>query len=137
MKSLLSLTLFAAFATAAVADIQSPPMAAQGPGRKFGRGISNILFGITELPCTFVAVNHKEGNSAAFAYGVHLGLARSFYRFGKGWYDVLSAPLPTYKDSYCPPYGLDLVWGHNGYAEFPPELGFETRFSYSREYNGY
>jgi len=137
MKFLLSLTLFAAFATAAVADIQCPPMAAQGPGRKFGRGLSNIIWGITELPYTMVLVNYAEGNSAMSGYGVHLGLARSCYRFGKGWYDVLSAPIPTYKESYRQPYGSDLVWGHQGYAEFPPELGFETRFEYSREYKGY
>jgi len=137
MKSLLTLTLFAAFATAAVADIQSPPACFQGPARKFGRGISNVLYGITELPSTFFDVNATEGNSAAFGYGVHLGLCRSFYRFGKGWYDILSAPLPTYGGTYRQPYPSDLVWGHRGYGEFPPELGFETRFDYSRLYNDY
>ena len=137
MKSLLALSLLAAFATSAVADIQAPPMSEQGPGRKFGRGISNIIYGFTELPYNILQINETEGNSAGFSYGVHRGLARSFYRFGKGWYDVVTAPFPTYKSSYRPPYPSNLVWGHNGYTEFPPELGFETRFNYSRTYQGY
>src|SRR5690606_31564549 len=130
-------TLIAAFATSAVADIQAPPMSQQSAGRKFGRGISNILYGFSELPYNIIYVNETEGNNAGFGYGVHLGLARSFYRFGKGWYDVISPPLPAYKSSSRPPYPSNLVWGHNGYTEFPPELGFETRFNYSRTYQGY
>jgi len=133
MKFLLSLSLVAAFATAAVADIQVPPMADQGPVRKFGRGVSNILYGVTEIPYTMAGINYTQGNSAAFGYGVILGVHRTFYRFGKGWYDVLSAPLPTYKESYRPPFPSNLIWGHNGYSEFPPELGFESRFDYVRE----
>lgn len=137
MKFLLSLTLFASLTVGAFADIQCPPMAQQGPVRKFGRGISNIAFGITELPVTFARINDTEGNSAAFGYGIHLGLSRSFYRIGKGFYDVFSFCLPTYKESYRQPYPSDLVWGVNGYSEFPPELGFDTRYNYSRTYYGY
>ncbi len=137
MKFLLSLTIFAALATGAVADIQAPPMSREGPARKFGRGLSNVLFGFTELPCTMMQVNSQEGNSAAAGYGFHLGLSRTCYRFGKGWYEILSAPFPTYRNSYRSPYYSDLIWGQNGFGEFPPELGFETRFDYSREYNGY
>ena len=54
-----------------------------------------------------------------------------------GVYDVVTHPFPTYKDSYRPPYKLDPPWIHGGYEEFPPELGFETRFNYNRQYNGY
>lgn len=137
MKFLLSISLVVAFAAAALADIQAPPMSDQGPVRKLGRGLSNILYGITELPCSMAIVNNLEGNSAAGGYGVVLGLQRSFYRFGKGWYDFVSFPLPSYNESYRPPYPSNLIWGQHGYAEFPPELGFETRFDYSREYQGY
>lgn len=137
MKFLLSITLFAALAVGAFADIQVPPMAEQGPTRKFGRGVSNILFGFSELPDTIMRINDTQGNSAACGYGVVLGLNRSFYRFGKGWYDVLSFGRPTYKETYRQPYPSDTIWGMIGYAEFPPELGFETRFNYTRTYYGY
>jgi hypothetical protein len=34
--------------------------------------------------------------------------------------------------SYYPPYRSDIPWINSGYSEFPPELGFETRYDYSR-----
>lgn len=132
MKFLLSISLVAAFAAAAIADIQAPPMSDFGPTRKLGRGLSNILFGVTEIPYTMCLINDTEGNSAAFSYGIVKGVHRAAYRFGKGWYDVVTGPVPSYKDSYRPPYRSNLIWGHNGYSEFPPELGFESRYGYVR-----
>lgn len=137
MKFLLTTTLLAAFAVSAVADIQVPPMAEQGPARKFGRGISNIVFGFSEIPSTFMRINDTEGNGAAFGYGVVLGVNRTLFRFGAGLYDVLSFATPTYKESYRPPYASNLIWGNLGYSEFPPEIGFDTRYGYSRVYHDY
>ena len=48
-----------------------------GPTRKLGRGISNLLFGWSELPHEISRVNEKEGNSAAAGYGVVRGVGRA------------------------------------------------------------
>jgi len=140
MKSLLSIffsaSLLAAFATSAIADIQAPPMAQQDPIRKLGRGISNIAWGVTELPNIIAGTNETEGNSAALGFGIVLGTHRSVIRITRGVFDVLTWPVPLYKGSFRPPFHSALIWGHNGYSEFPPELGFETRYNYAREYSG-
>jgi len=133
MKTLLATLFLAVFATAAFADIQEPPLAWDGPVRKLGRGLSNVLLGVSELPYNVAFVNETMGNNAV-PYGVVRGLERTIYRFGQGWYDVVTAPFPTYKGCYSAPYALDIVWGHAGYSEFPPELGFESRYNYSRAY---
>ncbi|HWL54927.1 MAG TPA: exosortase system-associated protein, TIGR04073 family [Chthoniobacteraceae bacterium] len=135
MKSLLSLALVFAFAAAAVADIQAPPMADQGRVRKFGRGISNVAFGVCELPFNMAAINDVDGNNA-LGYGVILGVHRSAVRITRGVFDIITAPGPAYKGSYRPPFPSNLVWGYNGYEEFAPELGFETRYEYARFYRG-
>ena len=130
MKSLLTILLAVAFGAAAYADIQAPPMTDMGPTRKLGRGLSNVLFGITELPCTMDKINCTEGNSAAFGYGVVKGIGRTLFRFGVGWYEIISFPAPCYKSSYRPPYQSNVPWVQGGYEEFPPELGFESRYDY-------
>ena len=136
MKTLLSFLLITAFAGAALADIQEPPAAWNGPARKLGRGLSNILFGISELSIAIAATNDIEGNNA-LPVGITDGLSRTIYRFGAGWYEVMTFPFPTFKETYRMPYEFpESVWGHTGFAEFPPELGFETRYHYCRYYNG-
>ena len=80
------------------------------------------------------AVNYDEGNSAAWSYGIVRGIGRSFARLGYGIYDMVTFPFPTVKGTYRPPYRSDIPWINSGYQEFPPELGFETRYHYVREY---
>jgi len=118
----------------AFADIQAPPASEQGPTRKLGRGLSNVLFGFTELPVAMTEVNSSEGNSAAFSYGLVRGLGRGFARLGYGVYEVLLFPFPTNNGKYTPPYKCEIPWINRGYQEFPPELGWETRYSYTRSY---
>jgi putative exosortase-associated protein (TIGR04073 family) len=134
MKSLPTILIAAAslvvFGTAAYADIQAPPMTEMGPTRKLGRGFSNVLWGITELPCTMIQVNEDEGNSAAFGYGIVKGVGRTLFRFGNGLYEIMTFPAPCYKSSYRPPYHANTPWKLGTYDEFPPELGWETRFDY-------
>lgn len=79
-----------------------------------------------------MAVNYLEGNSAAFSYGVVRGLGRTFARLGYGIYDTVLFPIPTYKGTYAPPYRSNVTWINSGYSEFPPELGFESRYPYVR-----
>ena len=133
MKAAAFLLVAVAIATSAFADIQQPPASDFGPTRKLGRGISNIAFGYTELLDSMAMVNYDEGNSAMFGYGLVRGIGRSFARLGYGIYDVATFPCPTVRGSYRPPYRSDIPWINSGYTEFPPELGFETRFNYVRD----
>jgi putative exosortase-associated protein (TIGR04073 family) len=139
MKKLLCFLLIAGFTGVASADIQDPPANDYGPTRKLGRSIANWfpLTALTEIPDTIATINEREGNSAAMTYGVVKGFGRFFFRFGVGWYEFLTWPIPTYKGSYRPPYRSVTPWLHGGYTEFPPELGFETRYRYSRAYYAY
>ena len=137
MKTSLCILFSALFAIVAYADIQDPPANDFGPTRKLGRGLSNILFGMTELPQTVCDIAERQGNSAQWSYGIVKGAGRVFYRFGAGWFEFLTFPLPTYKNSYRPFYSDNIPWIHGGYTEFPPELGFETRYNYTRYYSTY
>lgn len=130
MKSLLSILLILVFGGAAYADIQSPPMTNMGPTRKLGRGFSNLLYGSSEILYTMDKVNEQEGNSAAFGYGLVRGIGRTFFRFGVGLYEIITFPVPCYKGSYRQPYASNIPWTNGGYQEFPPELGWETRYTY-------
>lgn len=130
MKSLLTFVFAVAFGAIAYADIQAPPMSDMGPTRKLGRGFSNVAFGFSELPATMCEINDKEGNNAAFGYGLVKGLGRSFFRFGTGLYEMATFALPCYKSSYRAPYEAHTPWKLNQYSEFPPELGWESRYDY-------
>jgi putative exosortase-associated protein (TIGR04073 family) len=134
MKAAASLLAAAALAATALADIQQPPGSDYGPTRKLGRGLANVLFGPSELLDSMAAVNYEDGNAAAWSYGLVRGIGRSFARLGYGIYDMVTFPFPTVKGSYRPPYRSDIPWINSGYQEFPPELGFETRYHYVREY---
>lgn len=122
-----------AFTSLAFADIQQPPASDYGPTRKLGRGLGNIAFGPAELIDSIFAVNFDEGNSAAWSYGLVRGIGRSFARLGYGIYEVFTFPFPTVRGSYRPPYRSDIPWINSGYQEFPPELGFETKYDYVRD----
>ena len=123
-----------AFAASAIADIQDPPGNDYGPTRKLGRGIGNFLYASTELPYCVNEINKTEGNSAAASYGIVRGLGRSTARHFTGLFEVLTFPIPVWHNSYRPILPSDVPWIHAGYSEFPPELGFESKHSYCRDY---
>lgn len=133
MKAAVALLAAVAMTATAFADIQQPPASDYGPTRKLGRGLGNILWGSSELLDSMAAVNFDEGNSAAFSYGIVRGLGRTFARLGYGVYEVATFPCPTVRGSYRPPYRSNIPWINSGYTEFPPELGFETRYNYVRD----
>jgi putative exosortase-associated protein (TIGR04073 family) len=137
MKRLLSLALLTALVAPALADIHDPPMNDNGPTRKLGRGLANILFSVTELSVQPTMMNEREGNNAAFTYGVLKGFGRLFQRIGYGVYETLTFPLPTTRSNYRVPYKNAVPWIHGGLEEFPPELGWESRYRYSRTEYGY
>lgn len=134
MKTLLSAALVFGFAISSFADIQDPPSNDYGPTRKLGRGLSNLVFGIAELPVTIAKVNAREGNSAAAGYGVVRGLGRSGMRMGSGLFEFLTFPFSTNHRTYYPLLRSDIPYIHAGYQEFPPELGNESKYPYVRMY---
>jgi putative exosortase-associated protein (TIGR04073 family) len=134
MKTLLVTLVGFAFASAALADIHDPPSNDYGPTRKLGRGISNMLYGWSEIPVTIAKVNKDEGNAAAASYGVVRGVGRAGARFTAGLLEVILWPVPAYRQSYYPLLPRDTHWIHAGYSEFPPELGYESKYPYVRDY---
>lgn len=134
MKTPLTAALVLGFALSSFADIQDPPANDYGPTRKLGRGLSNLVFGITELPATIAKVNEREGNSAAAGYGVVRGLGRSGMRMGSGLFEFLTFFVPTNRRTYYPLLRSDIPYIHAGYQEFPPELGNESKYPYVRMY---
>jgi hypothetical protein len=76
-------------------------------------------------------MNDREGNSAAWGYGVLRGVTRSAVRIGSGVWEVATFPLPTHRGSYRPVLRSNIPWIHGGYEEFPPELGWNTRKRYN------
>ncbi|MEQ1860552.1 MAG: exosortase system-associated protein, TIGR04073 family [Chthoniobacteraceae bacterium] len=137
MKSLLSLALLSLFATTALADIQDPPINDQGPTRKLSRGLANFCFGYGELSYQPAMMNEREGNNAAWTYGIVKGVGRCIARMGYGVFEVLTFPFPTNRGSYKQPYKNNVPWIHGGMDEFPPELGWESRYHYVRAVYAY
>lgn len=134
MRNLLVLALVAGFAAVCQADIQDPPSNEYGPTRKLGRGVSNVLFGWSEIPHTIAQVNDREGNAAAGGYGVVRGVGRAYMRFHAGLFEIITFPFPAVRGTYYPALTPDVPYIHAGFQEFPPELGFESKYRYVRKY---
>ena len=134
MKTFIAAVLLLGLAAPCRADIHDPPSNDYGPTRKLGRGISNLLFGISELPNTVALVNEREGNSAAAGYGVVRGVGRSVMRIQAGLFEILTWPVPVVRGTYYPVLESDTHWIHAGYKEFPPELGNESKYPYARHH---
>lgn len=116
------------------ADIHDPPSNDYGPTRKLGRGLANLFLAPAEIPSTIGKINKDEGNNAAASYGVVRGLGRSATRHIAGLIEILTFPFPTKYDTYYPLLPDERRYIHAGYAEFPPELGNETKYIYVRDY---
>ncbi len=134
MKKLILLVLLLGLARFACADIQDPPSNDYGPTRKLGRGISNFFLAPAEITVTIATINKQEGNSSAAGYGIVRALGRTAMRHGAGLFEILTWPFPVWRASYYPILPSDIPWIHAGYAEFPPELGYESKYDYVRDY---
>jgi putative exosortase-associated protein (TIGR04073 family) len=134
MKNVLALVAVAGLASGAFADIQDPPSNDYGPTRKLGRGFSNFIVAPAEVFVTVTTINTYEGNSAANGYGVVRGVGRSVARHLAGLCEILTFPFPAWRESYYPMLPPDIPYIHAGYAEFPPELGNESKYPYVRDY---
>lgn len=139
MKKLLVIaTAFAALTGIVAADIQAPPGSTYTSSRKLGRAISNILYGIVEIPEQIVRKTDTHGRKAGYSFGAVDGTNRALRRLGYGFYELFTFTCPTYRGTFKPPYercGEDNRIEMNvsdGLSEFPPELGFESYFRHSR-----
>jgi len=139
MKKLLAIaSAFASLTMLVPADIQAPPGSTYTSTRKLGRALSNILYGVIEIPEQVVRKTDSYGRKAGFSYGVVDGTSRSLRRLGYGFYELFTFTCPTYRGTFKPPYescGQDNrieMNVHDGLSEFPPELGFETYFRHTR-----
>lgn len=70
---------------------------------KLGRGISNVLFGWTEIPVTW-NVKMKQGKPLTYLLSTAplMGTIRAGMRTGVGIYEVFTFPIDTQHDSYEP-----------------------------------
>ena len=137
-KFLVAATTLCVLTGFAAADIQSPPGSHYTSTRKLGRAISNILYGVVEIPEQIVRKSESYGRKAGWSYGAVDGTNRAFRRLGYGFYELFTFTCPTYRGTFKPPYercGEDNrveMNVHDGLSEFPPELGFETYFDHTR-----
>lgn len=134
MKIAVAIFAAGAIASSALADIHDPPSNDYGPTRKLGRGLSNFFIAPAEIPVSICKINTYEGNSAAAGYGVVRGVGRSAIRHLAGFVEAVTAPFPINHGTFYPILPLDVHNIHGGYSEFPPELGNETKYEYTRNY---
>lgn len=138
MKKLLLLTLTLGLSVSAFADIQAPPGAQYNSTRKLGRSLSNIFYGIMEIPEQIVRKSERYGGKAGWSYGLVDGTRRAGRRIGYGFYELVTFHCPTYHGTFKPPYtmcGADNRMEMNpsdGLSEFPPNLGADCYQRYSR-----
>jgi len=66
----------------------------QNAGRKLGRGIANVLFGIVEVPNQITQTTSERGGAAGWSFGIGKGLMRWIGRELVGVYEIVTFPLP-------------------------------------------
>ncbi len=60
------------------------------PTRKLGRGFSNVLFGVLEIPKAMININREYGGAAGITWGTLLGTKRFFIREVVGVYEIFT-----------------------------------------------
>lgn len=114
------------------ADIQDPPGGQYNPVRKLSRAVSNLVYGLTEVPNQWSRVRLADGGMAAATHGTVNGAVRTVRRFGYGIYELFTFPFPAFKGGYRVPYTSNYINPISGLNEFPPELGFMSDAEYGR-----
>lgn len=80
------------------------------PLEKLSRGISNVAFGVLEVPIQMQYVKHRSGGIAGLTYGTFRGLAYFVARVGVGLLEIVTFPFPLpdcpeTPDGFGPGYG--------------------------------
>src|SRR2546428_8873999 len=96
MKAKLLGLLLAAIFTAPLGHAQSTDQPPSGHNalRKLGRGFSNLLFGVVEVPNQYTKAVSEHGGAAGITYGLPKGFVRWFMREGVGGYEIGTFPIP-------------------------------------------
>lgn len=63
------------------------------PTRQLGRGISNVLTGIWEVPYNMVQVSEAQGGFAGATYGFFRGVCRFAVREVVGVFEIVTFPM--------------------------------------------
>lgn len=75
-------------------DDQSPdPTYMRKPARQLGRGVSNLVTGIWEVPLNVHQVNQEQGGVAALTYGLFRGMWRWGVRECTGVVEIVTFPF--------------------------------------------
>jgi len=93
---LLSVLLLTLFTATVRADNDEAPKG-QNALRKLGRGFSNLLFGIVEVPNQVTKATAERGGASGVTYGVGKGLFRWIGRELVGVYEIVTFPIPLPK----------------------------------------
>ena len=78
----------------AAQDAADQRAAPQNAGRKLGRGIANLLFGIVEVPNQVTQTSADRGGAAGTTFGVGKGIMRWIGRELVGAYEIVTFPFP-------------------------------------------
>ena len=79
------------------------------PVMKLGRGITNVAFGVFEIPMRWTEVNNDQGGLAGITYGTLKGVCYFVARVVVGAVDIVTFPIPL---PGCPDYPEDAGWGY-------------------------
>ena len=66
----------------------------QNAGRKLGRGVANLLFGIVEVPNQVTQTTADRGGAAGSTFGLGKGIMRWVGRELIGAYEIVTFPVP-------------------------------------------
>jgi len=135
MKKIVAVLCLIAVTSAGWADIHEPPKTKYTKARKLARGVSNLLYGWTEIPTTMHRWGelHTEQSVGIFLAGFTQGAQRTGARMKYGFYEVWNWQKPLYKDTYKPPYQPLYYLPFRGMEEFPPQIGELTTVGYTRQ----
>ena len=74
--------------------------------RKFGRGASNMILGVTELPRQMGIASEESGKVAGIFYGAPKGLVCWLGKTAWGFLELVTFPIPPYKPLVEPEFVL-------------------------------
>ena len=78
----------------ATKDSKTMENVADGPIRKLGRGVANVVFGVFEVFIQPYKVNEVEGGVAALSYGLFKGIFYFITREIVGVVEIITFPVP-------------------------------------------
>jgi putative exosortase-associated protein (TIGR04073 family) len=68
------------------------------PGRKLGRGLANVIFGISEIPTSMMEVGEEHGGGAGTTWGLVRGVGRFIAREATGVFEIVTFLVPIPKN---------------------------------------